>query len=105
MPKPIIFIPQSERLLNLSKPYHDLDSSRATTNMISWLISVILGENAAHLWRLFTSNEKPLGLISLNSNKQGAHMMMMMMMMMMMKGKASILFRNLSLIRELGLES
>ena len=47
MPKPIIFIPQSERLLNLSKPYHDLDSSRATTNMVSWLISVIIGENAA----------------------------------------------------------
>ena len=93
MPKPIIFIPQSERLLILFKPYHDLDSTRATTNMISCLISVIIGENAAHLWRLFTSNEKPLGLISLNSNKQGAHMMMMMtMMMMMMKGKASKLF-------------
>ena len=92
MPKPIIFIPQSERLLNLFKPYHDLDSTRATTNMISCLIPVIIGENAAHLWRLFTSNEKPLGLISLNSNMQGVHMVMMTMMMMMLKGKASKLF-------------
>ena len=57
-------------------------------NVLSCLISVIIGENAAHLWRLFTSNEKPLGLISLNSNKQGAHMMMMMIMMLM-KGKVS----------------